>query len=134
MNKADANRDLLKRIYELFFSGDIETMSGLFAPDAVIVEVASLPYAGEYRGPEGMTEIARRLHETWDELALDLQDILASDTRAAGVGIFSAVAKATGERVSFPMAEIWTFEGGKILRCEPIYGDTAAVRRATGMT
>ena len=123
----------LRKIYDCFTSGDIKTMCTYMSDDAVIVEVQSLPYAGEYTGPSGLAEVIGHLGSTWDNLNFELEDILASETRAAGFGTFSGTARATGKPVSFKLAEVWTFKDGKVTRCEPIYGDTAAVREACGL-
>lgn len=133
MSNAERNRALLDKIYACFFAGDIPAMCGYLAEDVVIAEVENLPYGGDYVGHQGMIDVAAALGGIWDELALTVDDTLASETRVAALGTFSARAKATGKRVSFPMVEVWTFrEDGKVTRIEPIYGDTAQVLDAVG--
>lgn len=131
MSNAERNRATLDKIYACFFSGDIAGMCGYLADDVVIAEVENLPYGGDYVGHQGMLDVAAALGGTWDDLALTVDDTLSSETRVAALGTFSGRSKATGERVSFPMCEVWTFrEDGKVTRIEPIYGDTAQVRQA----
>ncbi len=133
MSQSEQNRAMLEKIYALFFAGEIDKMTEYLSDDAVITEVQSLPYPGQYFGKDGLRTIVGKLMETWDDLAFEMDDILASDSRAAGIGTFSATSRATGRRVSFPMCEVWEFVDGKIVSCMPIYGDTAQVRQATGM-
>lgn len=131
MSNIERNRALLDKIYACFFAGDIAGMCSYLAEDVVISEVDSLPYGGDYVGHQGMIDVATALGGVWDDIALTVDDTLASETRVAALGTFSARSKSTGDRVSFPMAEVWTFrEDGKVTRIEPIYGDTAQVIRA----
>jgi len=45
-------------------------------------------------------------------------------------GVFNATSKATGKKVSVPLAEMWRFKDGKVEEMLAIYGDTALLNAA----
>lgn len=125
MADAETNRAILRAIYDHFAAGDVDGMAQYMREDAVIIEADSLPYGGVYRGPEGLKQLLGKISEIWEDVSLDIQDILASDHAAAGYGELRMTVPHTGERIRFQICEVWQFEDGKITRCEPMYFDTA---------
>lgn len=130
MSSAAENRKIIEEFYAAFFAGDFEAGLKHWADELTIVEVASLPYAGSYRGREQWLDLFGRLMSTWTDLSLSVDDLLVSDTRVAAYGTFSAKSTKTGKPVEFPMVEVWELRDGKIVGCVPVYGDTHMVVEA----
>ena len=62
----DANEDLVRRGYQAFSEGDMETLSSLYAPDAVHVATGNSPVSGEYRGVDAILAYYGTLFELSD--------------------------------------------------------------------
>lgn len=127
MSKAEENRKIIQDFYAAFFKGDADAAFKLCDPNLTITEVASLPYPGTFRGREQCLNLFGQLQSTWNDLTLDIADIVASDTTVAVIGTFRANAAKTGKPVEFPMVEVWKLNNGKIMSCTPVYGDTHLV-------
>lgn len=87
------NEDLLRRGYEAFSKGDMQTLDGLFA-DAIVWHVGGRnQLAGDYRGKEDVFALFGK----WAELSsgtlkVEIHDVLANDEHAV------ALQRATGAR------------------------------------
>ena len=130
MSATEYNRATVRKLYEYFDCGDVAAMAALLHNDAVITEAETLPYAGDYVGPAGLVDVVTKIMSVWEDVSFKVDDVLASETRAAGFGTFSVTSRATGKRVSIKICEIWEFRGDKVSRCYPIYSDTALVLKA----
>jgi len=72
----DANEDLVRRGYQAFSEGDMETLSSLFAPDAVHVATGSSQVSGEYQGVDAILAYYGTLFELSDgTFAAELQSV-----------------------------------------------------------
>jgi uncharacterized protein len=69
----------IRRGYEAFAKGDIETLKTLFAPNAIWHSVVTGILPGNYRGAQAILEFFGRLaHETNGTVRAELQTIAAS--------------------------------------------------------
>lgn len=123
---AERNKAIVASAYEAFFKGDFAGFFENFADDAVIIEAESLPYGGEYRGRERGTEVLLQIFGSWDDLAIDMEEVLASPTMVAAVGRLKGKSKTTGTPIDFSIVELWRFREGKVVAVEPVYADTFA--------
>jgi uncharacterized protein len=90
---AHPNEDLLRRGYEAFTKGDIQTLGELFADDIVWHVGGRSQLAGDYRGKEEVFGLFGKLAElSGGTLRIELHDVLANDEHAI------ALQTATGER------------------------------------
>lgn len=132
MSAAEKNREALKAIYDHFFAGDVAAMATYLRDDAVIYEAETLPYGGEYTGPQGLHDVLSRVMGTWSDVSFEIAHFLASDKAAAAFGTFHVTSRDTGKKTSFKLCEVWEFEDGKVTSVSPVYGDTALALRALG--
>ena len=130
MTKAEEHRQTLENIYATFFKGDFEGWLAFFTDDSVFREPETLPYGGVVKGREQIQATVMKIVECWDDISYDVEDILANDQRAIAYGVFNATSKATGKKVSVPLAEMWRFKDGKVEEMLAIYGDTALLNSA----
>jgi ketosteroid isomerase-like protein len=73
------NITVVRRGYEAFAKGDVETLKTLFAPDATWHSVPTGVLPGNYRGAQAILEFFGRLaHETNGTVRAELQTIAAS--------------------------------------------------------
>jgi ketosteroid isomerase-like protein len=133
MATASENKALLEEVYAAFFAGDLERWFGFIDDDSALIEAACLPYGGEHRGTAAIRAAIGTILECWDDGRFDIDEIYASDTSAIAYGTMHWTARATGTRISFRLAEHWTFDGRKVRAVTPVYGDTALVLSALGL-
>jgi uncharacterized protein len=109
---AHPNEDLLRRGYEAFSTGDLNTVFSLFADDMVWHNGGSNQLTGDYRGQEAIMGMFGNLLEvTGGTLRLDIHDVLANDTH--GVVLVTAHAERDGQPIAVREVNIWHVADGK---------------------
>jgi uncharacterized protein len=90
---AHPNEDLLRRGYEAFSSGDMQTLGELFADDIVWHVGGRNQLSSDYRGTQEVFNLFGSFAQlTGGTLRIELHDVLANDEHAV------ALQKVTGER------------------------------------
>jgi ketosteroid isomerase-like protein len=90
---AHPNEDLLRRGYEAFSSGDMQTLGELFAVDIVWHVGGRNQLSSDYRGTQEVFNLFGSFAQlTGGTLRIELHDVLANDEHAV------ALQKVTGER------------------------------------
>ena len=126
------NIDLVKRLYEAFGKGDIDTIIGSLANQLVWRFDAPLviPYAGEYKTPDQVKEgFFGSLASTQNDYALKTDEFIAQDDKLIMVGSYGATVNDTGKRFDLPLVHVWTIQDGKV-KCFVNFTDTAKVAEA----
>jgi ketosteroid isomerase-like protein len=85
---------------------------------AVTYEDANLPdHAGEtYRGHEGVIRATERWAEPYEELNVELEQIVGAGDRLVSIHRVRAKAQHTGIQFEAPIAYLWVFRDGKVTR------------------
>jgi uncharacterized protein len=122
----DANEDLVRRGYQAFSEGDMETLSSLFAPDAVHVATGSSQVSGEYQGVDAILAYYGTLFELSDgTFAAELQSV-----RSEGDDTVVATHRDKGQRGGKTLDQdedlTFTIANGKITRLVEKHSDQAA--------
>jgi ketosteroid isomerase-like protein len=126
------NVDLIKRVYEAFGKGDIDTIIDSLADQLVwrFDAPSVIPYAGEYKTPDQMKEgFFGSLASTQKDYALKTDEFIAQDDKVIMVGSYGATVNATGKRFDLPLVHFWTIQNGKVKRFVN-FTDTAEVAEA----
>jgi ketosteroid isomerase-like protein len=95
-----------------------------FAEDAELLEPASLPYGGVYRGVAEIKNGIRKMLETWEDPHVDIEAMVAGEDRVCVFAAFRFTGKRTGMTWSGPVIEVWRFRDGKVAQMQLMYGDT----------
>jgi uncharacterized protein len=83
---AHQNEDLIRRAYDAFGRGDIETIGQLFAADIAFHVSGRSTLAGDYVGKNQVFGVFARLGEITDNtFRTDVYDVLASDEHAVAL-------------------------------------------------
>ncbi|MFJ9643600.1 nuclear transport factor 2 family protein [Streptomyces sp. NPDC101206] len=119
------NTETLQRFLALIESGAIEEALRLMDPEVVIHEAESLPYSGDFHGPEGFI----RLAETVFGLAtLSLSEVRLLEDGDTVISRSKAKFTApTGRVLETEVVELYTFHNGRIIDIDAFYKDTHAV-------
>lgn len=128
--------ELLERMFavELRFlqqdETDLDLLATAFHPDVVVHEPASLPYAGDWRGLDGIGRLFRTMRETWSDLSVDGLQAAKSGDIVFMACTLRLTARSSGRTLIQPFAEVLRFEGGRLIEGTPFYFDTVAIRSA----
>lgn len=117
------NIDLIKRGYDAFSSGDVETLMSLFDDNVEWVQPGDSSISGTYHGKGELAEYLTRLGEkspsiTPGRFLADGDTVVVLSESHVG-----------GE--SAPNVEVYTIRNGKTVRVQ-VYGDTAMMERIYG--
>ena len=117
------NKELIKKGYAAFSSGDVETVMDLFDDDIVWVQPGKSVISGTYRGKAEVMELFGELAEK--RLTVKVNGLVAEgDTVVALTEV--SVGGETGQD-----AEVFTVRDGKTVRAQE-HGDTAMLERVFG--
>lgn len=125
------NVELVKKGYEAFGRGDIETLLGLFAEDIewTVPATPGAPFGGAIKGRDAVGSFFQSLAEAEDFQEFAEQDYIAQDDRVVVTGRSKAVVKATGRTVALEWVHLFTVEDGKVQKFVEFF-DTAAASEA----
>lgn len=117
---------------DYFASGDDEfPAEELLDPEFVLFEPESMPYGGEWHGPDGFRRFLRVMDETWSTMGPQgpLTLIEHGDTVVV-LATLHAITRATQRLVQPPVCQIVRVRDGRLLEARMFYWDTAAITRA----
>jgi uncharacterized protein len=106
------NEELIRRGYEAFSAGEVNTVLALFADDITWHASGSNQLAGDYHGPQEVMGMFGRLMEmTGGSFRVEVHDILANDTH--GVVLVTTRAERDGQMLASRRVDIWHVADGK---------------------
>jgi uncharacterized protein len=83
---AHPNEDLVRRGFDAFSKGDVDTLRELFDQDAVWHALGRSPLAGDYRGVDAILGFfARTMELSGGTFRVELHDVLANDEHAVAL-------------------------------------------------
>lgn len=100
----------------------------LLDDEFVLVQAASLPYGGEYRGKAGIEQFFTKFFAAWKRFRSDNVTYFTNQDQVIAT---SVAVITTHQDVVFemPMVQVYTVRNGKMLRTEPFYQDTAVLNQ-----
>jgi ketosteroid isomerase-like protein len=111
---ADQNLDTIRGAYEAFSRGDMPGVLGILAEDIAWNVPPPLPQAGEAHGHDEVGAFFQRLGALWQDLALELDDFVASGDRVCVIGRGSGTLD--GRQAGYGFVHAWTLADGKATR------------------
>jgi ketosteroid isomerase-like protein len=125
------NLELMRHIFEVFNSEDIEGIVSLIDPELEVEvpsEVSAEP--DTYRGEEGIRRYFGSFQDAMDEIRFEPEQL-----RDAGQSVVVALLlTAKGRQTAIPVEQrtgaVWTFRDGKVLRVRAYASWTDALRAA----
>ena len=127
------NVEIVHAVDAAFVRGDIPALLDLCDENGEMFvpgDRSILPYAGAWKGRNGIAEFFRTLDELIEVTRWTLQDTLASGDRVVTIGTWDYRGKRTGRTVTNAHWAIdFTVRNGKVVRHE-VYVDTAPAEKA----
>lgn len=123
-----ANKDLVKKLYDAFSRGDIQMILDHVTDDTVWTmcgPAATLPQAGCHIGRAGVGQFFQSLADTQTDMKLVTNEYIAEGDRVVTIGTYAATVKTTGERAETPAVHVFRIRDGRIAAFDD-YLDTAA--------
>jgi uncharacterized protein len=123
MSEQEQNTELVKKGYEAFTAGDVETVMSLLDDNIEWVQPGESAISGTYHGKDEFGEYLRRLAEK--SLTVKLNRLLADGDMVV------ALTEVTAGNETGQDADVFTLRGGKMVRVQ-VYADTAMMERVFG--
>lgn len=117
------NKELVKKGYEAFAAGDIDTVMSLFDDDVEWVQPGDSVVSGTFHGKAEVMEYIGRLAQK--PLTVNVKQLIADGDTVVAITQVS-VGDETGED-----ADVFTVRNGKTVRAM-MHGDTAMMERVYG--
>jgi ketosteroid isomerase-like protein len=126
---AQDNVDVIESAYAAFGKGDLEGVLGYFSDSAEIVAPESLPWGGEYEGPEGMRTFLAKLLEHFTDFKSTPTKVLGADDNHVVVVARNSGKTKSGNRVENEVVWIYQLRDGAVTSAHA-FADTAALLEA----
>lgn len=123
---------VVKDLYAAFERGDVQHIDALLTPDTVWTFHAPphvVPYAGTYKGKDGVREFFTRVSSTIDVREIGQRQFIQENDTLAVVGWERSVARETGGEFYAEWLHLFTIRAGQIARFEE-FTDSAAIAAA----
>jgi len=128
MSEAE-NVAVMKAIFAGAHAGDWPAVEALMHDDFVIVEAASMPYPGEFRGKDALQRVLGIVRDTWADLKITPQGMISGGDLVVVSVQLSGRSVRTGEAFDMPLLERWRVRDGKAVEVWPFYFDTGLLAR-----
>ena len=120
-----SNADLVRRGYEAFNSGDVETLTEIIRDDAVLYQPGSTDVSGEYRGREAVLGFFGKLAgRSGGTFRAEMDELYASDRNA--VVVHHATAQNGSRALDTQTVLVFTLEDGLVTRFDIVQKDQQA--------
>jgi ketosteroid isomerase-like protein len=126
----ETNREIWLKVIKAWAEEDVETISRYVSPDMEILEPASLPYPGLFKGPQGYIDLHRKIESVWADLKVDRGMVIGGEDEDALVIEYftTATCRATGKQMDRePSLGVWKFRDGMVISMTPFNFDTAKI-------
>lgn len=126
------NSDALKRGYEAFNNGDIDTVREIFAEDISWEgpNTEGVPMSGRHEGRDAVLQALGSIGESFEKFHVSPDELVEEGETIVVLSHLDATSKA-GNEIKLPGVEVWRMSGGKAHRVQSV-SDTAEIKKAIG--
>ena len=108
--------DVVQGMYDAFGRGDVAAILAALDEDIDWRVPENLPHGGEFRGRDGVGAFFQGIGETWDGLAVEIEDTVSGGERVVVLARIHGKLRATGEEAGYTSAHAWTVRDGTPVR------------------
>ena len=113
---AQSTVDVVRGIYDSFGRGDVPAILTALDEDIDWRAPDNLPHGGIFRGREAVGRFFQGIGESWENLAVDIEDIVTGGDRVVVLARAQGKLRATGEETGYTAAHVWTVQQGVPIR------------------
>ena len=126
------NSDALKRGYEAFNQGDMDTVAELYEDDVRWEgpNTEGLPMSGVNEGKDSVLQALGRIGEDFEKFEVSPDELVEQGDTIVVLSHLDGRTK-SGNDVKLPGVEVWRMSGGKAQRVQSLV-DTAEIKQALG--
>ena len=126
------NSDALKRGYDAFNSGDVDTVAEIFADDITWEgpNTEGVPMSGKNEGKDAVLQALGAIGESFESFNVSPDEMVEEGETIVVLSRLEAKTK-SGNELKLPGVEVWRMSDGKAQRVQSL-SDTAAVKEALG--
>lgn len=126
------NSDALRRGYDAFNSGDVETVASIFDDDIRWEgpNTEGLPMSGVSDGKDAVLQSLAKIGESFERFHASPDEMIEQGDTIVVLSHLEGTTK-SGNDVKLPGVEIWRMSGGKAQRVQSLT-DTAEMKQALG--
>jgi ketosteroid isomerase-like protein len=111
------NVEIVRRAYEAFNRGDIESVTADFAPEFEYVATGAIPgVEGVFLGPEGYRRFIEGFWSEFDNARLEVHESTEAGDQVLVSMTLTGRGKQSGVKASWPVWLVWTMRDGRIVR------------------
>jgi ketosteroid isomerase-like protein len=107
------NVSLLRKVYEAFNTGDIATITAIFAEDLIWHWPGKGPLCGDHKGRDTVLGVFGKMAEMSPDFQAQVNDLLANDEH--GVAITRSIGSQPGKNLNTMNVDIFRIKDGKII-------------------
>lgn len=111
--------EIVSEIYKGLARGDLQAILGLIDSKFVVSQTELLPWGGEYLGFEGVQHFFTKLFSSIDS-QLTVEEFVDAGDRVIVIGSTSGRVRETGALFNIRAVHVWTVEGDRAVRFEPL--------------
>ena len=115
--------EVVQEAYDAFGRGDIPAVLELVADDVKWDVAEVLPQGGSWSGRDGATEFFQQLGEKYEDISIDVTDMIDGGDQVVGVGVGSGKRRG-GDDIEYGFTHVFTVGDGKVTRFRE-YADRA---------
>lgn len=123
----NASSKAATKLLDSIMAGDMPSALSTLHAECVVHEPASLWYGGDWKGPDGFTQILQIMTDKLD-LAVQSYEVFPSDEVTIMKAEISFTSKLTGRSLVMPVTEVYRALDGQLIDMDIFYKDTAALR------
>lgn len=113
---------------------DLRLLTDAFHPQVVVHEPLSLPYAGDWKGIDGIAALIRKMNAAWSDMTVSKLEVHGDGKCILLACQLRMVVRKSGQIVEQPFAERLRFAEGKLIEGTAFYFDTAQIMAALNNT
>ena len=129
---SEPNVEIVRRFYDAYGRGDLESALAAFDPDVVAYD-HDIPDSGEYKGLEGLFRWQADWESGWESWRWDPEEFIEAGERVVAVLRVHARGRESGVDVERVDGAVWTLREGRCVRLD-YYGSREQALEAAGLS
>jgi uncharacterized protein len=125
---SSTNADLIRRGYQAWNHGDVEAVVEFLDPEIRWEGYTHIPESGTLTGREEVRAWLERFLEAWEELDIEVTDMIENNDRVIALVSFHGLGKGSGVEVEGGVdAHVWTVRDGRAVAVRLYQGTQEAL-------